>query len=134
MVREKIVAAAAARFVVIVDDSKYSSQLRGRIPVEVIAFGSARTVRSLNERTSLEFSLRTAADGGLVTTDNGNLVADSEFIDVQDPDALAEAISGIPGVTGHGLFLGMTDVALVGHSDGTVEQLPAPGDTVALGG
>ena len=53
MLREKIVAASAARFVVIADDSKYMSGLRGRIPVEVVHFGSARSVRALADRTVL---------------------------------------------------------------------------------
>jgi ribose 5-phosphate isomerase A len=134
MLREKIVAASAARFVVVADDSKYMSGLRGRIPVEVVHFGSARTVRALADRTALEFALRTDSHGELFTTDNGNLIADGEYTDVADPAALAAAIDSVPGVAGHGLFLGMTDLVLIGHSDGSVEQLRAPGDTVATGG
>jgi ribose 5-phosphate isomerase A len=134
MLREKIVAASAARFVVIADDSKYMSGLRGRIPVEVVHFGSARSVRALADRTALDFVLRTDPHGELLTTDNGNLIADSEYTDVADPAALAAAIDSVPGVAGHGLFLGMTDLVFIGHSDGSVEQLSAPGDTVAAGG
>ena len=134
MVREKIVAASAGRFVVIVDDSKYAPRLRGRVPIEVVAFGQARTLQVLAERASLEFAIRTGDDGRPFVTDNGNLIADSEYTDLADPEALAAAIVGIPGVAGHGLFLGMTDLVLVGHSDGTVERVAAPGDTVPLGG
>jgi ribose 5-phosphate isomerase A len=134
MLREKIVAASAARFVVIVDDSKYMTQLSGRIPVEIIRFGGARTLHALSERTSLDFAFRTAPDGALFITDNGNLVADSEFTDVADPETLAAEIASVPGAAGHGLFLGMADLVLVGHSDATVEQLSAPGDTVVTGG
>jgi ribose 5-phosphate isomerase A len=134
MLREKIVAASAARFVVIADDSKYMSRLRGRIPVEVVHFGSARTLHALADRTALEFSFRAGSDGSAFTTDNGNLVADSEFTDVADPSGLAAAIDSVPGVAGHGLFLGMTSLVFVGHSDGSVEQLSVPGDTVATGG
>jgi len=134
MLREKIVAAAASRFVVIVDDSKYMSHLRGRVPVEVVRFGSERTLRALAERTSLEFSIRIDAHGEPFTTDNGNLVADSDFTDVEDPAALAALIESVPGVAGHGLFIGMANLVFVGHSDGSVEQLRAPGDTVGAGG
>ncbi len=134
MLRERIVAESAARFVVIVDDSKYSSRLSGRIPVEVIGFGSARTVQMLSARTSIEFSLRAGNDGGLFVTDNGNLIADSEFTDIADPEGVAAAIGSIPGVAGHGLFLGRTDLVLVGHRDGSVEHLSPRGDTVAPGG
>jgi ribose 5-phosphate isomerase A len=134
MLREKIVAAAAARFVVIVDDSKYMSRLRGRVPVEMVPFGSERTLRTLAERTSLDFSMRVDADGEPFTTDNGNLVADSDFTDVEDPAALAALIGSVPGVAAHGLFIGMASLVFVGHSDGSVEQLTAPGDTVGSGG
>ncbi len=134
MVREKIVAEAAARYVVIVDDSKYMSRLRGRVPVELLHFGSARTLHTLAERTSLEFTLRVGADGAPFITDNGNLLADSEYTDIADPPKLAALIASVPGVAGHGLFLGVTDLVLVGHSDGSVEQLTASGDTVGSGG
>jgi ribose 5-phosphate isomerase A len=125
MLREKIVAASAARFVVIVDDSKSSPRLHGRVPVEIIPFGSARTVRALTERSGLGFTLRPGADDGLFTTDNGNVIADSDETDIADPAALAAAIDATPGCAGHGLFLGMADLVIVGHGDGSVERLPA---------
>jgi ribose 5-phosphate isomerase A len=120
--------------VVIVDDSKYMPGLCGQVPVEVIPFGSARTLRTLAQRTSMAFAFRTGPDGQPFITDNGNLVADSEYTDVTDPPALAEMIRSVPGVAGDGLFLGMADLVLIGHGDGSVEQLTAPGDTVASGG
>jgi ribose 5-phosphate isomerase A len=134
MLRERIVAASASRFVVIVDDRKYMSRLSGRIPVEVLDFGSARTLHMLEERTSIDFTIRDGGDGEHFITDNGNLVADSEYTDIDEPEALAALIGSIPGVAGHGLFLGMAAMVLVGHSDGTVEQLTAHRDTVASGG
>jgi ribose 5-phosphate isomerase A len=138
MLREKIVADAATRFVVIVDDSKYAPRLHGRVPVEVVAFGSARTVRVLAERTRLQFALRLDEDGRPVATDNGNLIADSEESEIEDATALAAIIEDIPGCAGHGLFLGMTDLVLIGHAGGAVERLSAasrpPGDTVGMGG
>jgi ribose 5-phosphate isomerase A len=123
MLREKIVATAATRFVVVVDESKCATRLHGRVPVEVIAFGSARTVQVLTDRTSLGFALRTGEGGTPITTDNGNLIADSEDSDIDDPAALAAVIEAIPGCAGHGLFLGMTDLVLIGHDDGTVEEM-----------
>src|SRR4029077_139649 len=106
LLREKIGAASAARFVVIADESKYMSTLRGRIPVEVVRFGSVRTLRVLAERTSMTWALRLGADDDQFITDNGNLLADSEYADVPDPVALAAAIESVPGISGHGLFLG----------------------------
>lgn len=125
MVREKIVAASAARFVVIVDDSKTSPRLHGRVPVEVIPFGCARTVHALADRTGLGFTLRAGTDGDMVLTDNGNAIADSDEADIDDPAALASSIEATPGCAGHGLFLGMAGLVIVGHADGTVERLTA---------
>jgi ribose 5-phosphate isomerase A len=125
MVREKIVAASARRFVVIVDDSKTAPHLHGKVPVEVVEFGCARTARALADQAGLGFTLRTVADGSLYRTDNGNLIADSDETDVDDPAALARAIETTPGCVGHGLFLGLAGLAIVGHADGTVDQLTA---------
>ena len=122
MVREKIVAASAARFVVIVDDSKPSPVLHGRVPVEVIPFGSSRTVRALADRTGLGFTLRAGTDGSLFQTDNGDYIADSDEADIDDAEALARAIETTPGCAGHGLFLGMASLVIVGHADGTVDR------------
>jgi ribose 5-phosphate isomerase A len=79
----------------------------------------------LSERTSLGFALRTGDGGAPIITDNGNLIADSDDGDIDDPAALAAIISAIPGCAGHGLFLGMTDLVLIGHDDGSVEELTA---------
>ncbi len=138
MVREKIVAASASRFIVVVDDAKCAPVLRGRVPVEVVRFGSERTLQVLSTRTSLRFAFRTDDAGTPVATDNGNLIADSEDAELDDPEGLAEAIAHIPGVAGHGLFLAMSDLVLVGHADGTADRLTAlptaTGDTVGMGG
>jgi ribose 5-phosphate isomerase A len=125
MVREKIVAAAAKRFVVIVDDSKTSTVLHGRIPVEVVPFGCARTVHALADRAGLGFTLRAGTDGSLFQTDNGNYIADSHEADIGDPEALARTIETTPGCVGHGLFLGMAGLVIVGHADGTADRLTA---------
>jgi len=99
-----------------------------------VPFGCERTLLTLAERTSLDFTMRNDARGAPFKTDNGNLVADSDFTDVEDPAALADLIGSVPGVAGHGLFIGMAGLVFVGHSDGSVEQLTAPGDTVGAGG
>lgn len=121
MVREKIVAAAAHRFVVIVDSSKLSTELRGTLPVEVIPFGVEHTL-ALLEATGGRFTLRGEGNGAPVHTDNGNLVADGEYAAIPDPEGLAERIQGIPGAAGHGLFLGMADEVVIGFDDGHVDR------------
>jgi len=134
LVREKIVAAAAARFVVVVDDTKLHGHLAGVIPVEVIPFGSEHTLRLL-AATGAEFAFR-QRNGRPAMSDNGNLLAEGMFGRIEDPEGLAARLDAIPGVVGHGLFLGMADLVVVGRADGSVEQRSpaAPGDRVAAGG
>ena len=138
MLREKIVAASAARFVVVVDDGKCAPALHGRVPVEVVPFGSERTLHVLSTQTPVRFTARVDGSGAPVISDNGNLIADSEEIQLDDPAGFASILERIPGVVGHGLFLGMTDLVLVGHADGTAGRLTVaatpPGDTVGAGG
>ena len=114
-VREKIVAAAADLFVVMVDDTKLYDVLPGFVPVEIVPFGAGRTLATLAS-FGASWSLREAR------SDNGNLLADGRFESMEDPEGLAARLDAVPGLVGHGLFLGMTDVLLVGHLDGSVEE------------
>ena len=114
-VREKIVAEAARRFVVIVDDSKLVDALSGMVPVELLPFGAERTL-ALLESTGAAYRLREPR------SDNGNLLADGQYAAIGDPEGLAARLDAIPGVVGHGLFLGMTDLLIVGHPDGSTEH------------
>jgi ribose 5-phosphate isomerase A len=121
LIREKIVAAAARRFVVVVDSSKLQQRLGGPLPVELVEFGWQATLAAL-ESTGTVFHLRRDAAGAPVLSDNGNLIADARVEVVEDPEGLAEQIEAVPGVVGHGLFLGMTDLVLAGWPDGSVER------------
>jgi ribose 5-phosphate isomerase A len=121
LVREKIVAAAARRFVVVVDSSKLHAHLHGQLPVELVDFGWQATLAAL-ESTGTVFDLRRHPTGDPVLSDNGNLIADASVAVVEDAEGMAEQIEAVPGVVGHGLFLGMTDLVLAGWPDGTVER------------
>jgi len=125
-VREKIVAAAARRFVVVVDSAKLRDDLTGALPVEVVPFGIGRTLAALSE-AGAPFALRCSAEGAPLISDNGNLLADGDFGTIEDPESLAERLDAIPGVVGHGLFLGMTEVVLAAHPDGRIEEVRSPG-------
>ena len=119
-VREKIVAAAADRFVVLVDDTKLCTVLPGLVPIEIVEFGVASTLSTLASMGGA-WALREAR------SDNGNLLADGRFESpIEDPEGLAAQLDAVPGVVGHGLFLGMTDLLLVAHADGSIEER-APG-------
>ncbi len=91
--REKIVANAADRFVVIADSSKPVDALRGPVPVELLVFGLAATLRELPEVVLRD--IPRSPDGGVIGDHHGDLT---------DPAALAARLSAAPGVVDHGLF------------------------------
>lgn len=115
LLREKIVAHASRRFVLIADESKLVGQLgRGPVPVEVLPFlweATSRAIESLGGRPQLRLE-----DGHPFKTDNDNLILDTTFTAV-DP-ALATALHAIPGVLEHGIFAGLAKAAIVGGVNG----------------
>jgi ribose 5-phosphate isomerase A len=119
LLREKIVAASARRFVVMADSSKLVAHLgeRSPVPVEVVAFG-----RPLCERMVAALggtpALRVASDGTPFRTDEGHIILDCRFTAIPDPRALAMALEAIPGVVGHGLFVNMATAAVIAGPDG----------------
>jgi ribose 5-phosphate isomerase A len=132
LIRERIVATAARRFVVVADETKLRPHLMGFVPVELLMFGWHHTM-TLLDQTGARFALRLDAAGEPMRSDNGNLIADGEFGSIADPEGLAARLDAIPGVVGHGLFLGMADLVIVGRADGTLTQLePAGGGSAAL--
>jgi ribose 5-phosphate isomerase A len=132
LVRERIVAAAASRFVIVADESKLRPHLAGFVPVELLVFGWHHTM-TLLEQTGATFALRLDAVGEPLRSDNGNLIADAEFGPIADPEGLAARLDAIPGVVGHGLFLGMADLVIVATVDGALQRIePARGSSAAL--
>ncbi len=118
LTREKIVAVAATRFVLIGDASKYVTRLgeKAPVPVEVVRFGHARTRRAL-EYLGASTEPRLAGAEPLVT-DNGNLIYDCRFEPGFDAPTMALALAEVPGVVDHGLFLGVADLAFVASASG----------------
>lgn len=111
--REKIVAAAADRFIVIVSSNKLVDAVRAPIPLELEAFGLEATLRKLPEAIVRK---------GAPTTPDGGVLADYHGA-VDDPATLAAQFAAVPGVVSHGLFPpSMVDTVLVGRDD-DVERL-----------
>ena len=132
LVRERIVAAAASRFVIVADESKLRPHLSGFVPVELLVFGWHHTM-TLLDQTGAAFALRLDAAGEPLRSDNGNLIADGEFGPIADPEGLGARLDSIPGVVGHGLFLGMADLVIVAGAEGQLRRLePARGASTAL--
>lgn len=124
LLREKIVATASDRMIVIADASKKVDKLGAfALPVEVVRFGVTAT-RNMIEMLAAdsgchgEIALRLAGDGSPFVTDGGNFIFDCAFGQIDDPESLDEALKFIPGVVENGLFLGIADAAIIGGPDG----------------
>lgn len=118
LLREKLVASAADRFVVIADATKLVDRLgRGPLPVEVVPFMWRRTAARL-QALGLSVALREAG-GAPYVTDNGNWIVDTSSPGgIADAPALATALKAELGVVEHGLFLGIARAAIVAGEDG----------------
>jgi ribose 5-phosphate isomerase A len=124
LLREKIVAQAAAMFVVIADSSKDVPRLgtKAPLPVEVATFAheaQALFLRSL----SCDPVLRRTPDGKTYVTDNGNYIYDCRFArGIEDPERIADALRRRAGIVEHGLFLNMASVVLLAGADRVEER------------
>ena len=122
LLRERVVASLADRFVVLVTPEKLVARLGSRapIPVEVVPFAVAVVERALAERGVSP--RRRLVEGVPYRTDNGNAIVDVHTSPLDDPRRFHREVRDIPGVVDTGLFLGCADLVLVGH-DARVERL-----------
>ncbi len=122
LLREKMIAQVARRFVIVGDPSKVVRRLgeHAPLPVEVVPFAHAATARRLPGRSVL----REAEPGQPFTTDNGNLIYDCFELDATtDPETLEAALCRVAGVVGHGLFLRGVEQAIIGLPDGATRVM-----------
>jgi ribose 5-phosphate isomerase A len=121
LLREKIVAAASKRLIIIADEPKLVPTLGDTVPVpvEIVPFGWETTAARLDELGANPI-LRKAQDGTTFRTDGGNLIVDCHFGPVPDPALLEAALSATIGVVETGLFIQMATTALVATSGGIV--------------
>lgn len=117
--REKVIAAAAKRFVVVADETKLVARLGEKmpVPVEVIPMAVAPVLRRLRDMGAVaEIRMGLRKDGPVIT-DQGNFVVDARFERIDDPAELERSINAIPGVLDNGLFVGMAELVLVGSTE-----------------
>lgn len=123
LLREKIVASSSKKMIVIADDTKKVDTLgKFALPIEVVPFAVKSTAMKIEHASRwagcegpLALRIR---DGELFVTDNGNVIIDCAFGRIPDAQKLASALSTIPGVVDHGLFLDMASLAILGGPDG----------------
>ena len=135
LLREKIVAAASRQMIVIADSSKWVTTLgQFPLPVEVIPFGLGATCRAIEKAfaqcgVSGQMAVRNSTSGVFVT-DGGHWIVDARLGRIDDPPRLARALSLIPGVVEHGLFIDLASSALLASGEGirVVERQRPKGD------
>jgi ribose 5-phosphate isomerase A len=124
LLREKIVAAASGRMLVIADQSKWVAMLgRFPLPIEIAPFGAAATRRAVEAATAAAgcpgaAMLRKGSNGHAFVTDGGHWLLDAQLQRIPDPKTLAARLSAVPGVMEHGLFIGLAGTAIVAGPDG----------------
>jgi ribose 5-phosphate isomerase A len=124
LLREKIVAAASARMIVIADASKWVDVLgRFPLPIEVAPFGLTATRLAVEKTVAsvwagAPLTLRQGKDGHPFVTDGGHWIIDAALGRIGEPKALARALSAIPGVMEHGLFIDLAQMVILAGADG----------------
>lgn len=113
MTREKCVAAAAFRFIVVVDEQKVVSRLSAPVPVEILSFAITPAMAQLRGLGCRPVIREGVKKDGPVITDNGNFIVDCTFAEIARPAEIEEAIGRIPGIVESGLFCGFADKTTV---------------------
>jgi ribose 5-phosphate isomerase A len=120
LLREKILAYHSKKEIIVVDESKIVKALGigFPLPVEVAKFGWSITKKAIEE-LGCKAELRKIMDE-VYLTDNANYLLDCDFDHIEEPEELNEALSNMPGIIEHGLFINLVDEVIVGSSQGTI--------------
>lgn len=132
LLREKIVAEASRREIIVVDAGKLSPALGTlhALPVEILPYGWRSQLRFL-QSLGAEALVRRAADGSDFCTDQDNMILDCQFGQIADPAALAATLAARAGIVEHGLFVGLADEVIVAGPDG-IRHLRRNGQDVRM--
>jgi ribose 5-phosphate isomerase A len=119
LLREKIVAQASLRVIIVADSGKLSPRLgtRHTVPVEVLSFGWRSQFRYI-ESLGAKVELRLNVDGSSFVTDSGNIILDCNFGPIAHPTELAARLGARAGIAEHGLFLGLATEVIAAGTDG----------------
>ena len=121
LLREKIIATASKKMVVVADSTKIVRVLgKFPLPVEIIPFAQAILEKKIGA-LGAACKLRMKADGQPFVTDEGHRILDCSFGKITDPAALARVLNEMPGVVEHGLFIGLARLAVIGRGNTAVE-------------
>jgi ribose 5-phosphate isomerase A len=123
LLREKIVAQASARMIVIADESKWVPVLgKFPLPIEIVPFGQRATERAiaaaLDGKSGTALTLRQGKNGHPFVTDGGHFILDAALGRIAEPRSLAGRLAEIPGVVEHGLFIGLAQAVVLAGPGG----------------
>ncbi|TFJ95053.1 Ribose-5-phosphate isomerase A [Platysternon megacephalum] len=124
LLREKVIASASNRMIVIADESKWVKTLGAfALPIEVVPFGIAATGAAVTQALRVcgaagPFALRQTRDGHAFVTDGGHWILDARLGRIDHPERLAASLNAIPGVVEHGLFLDLATAVILAGADG----------------
>src|SRR5579863_9149439 len=124
LLREKVVASASAKMMVIADESKLVSVLgRFPLPIEIVPFGATAIRRAVEAATAAAgcpgpAPLRLSQNGHAFVTDGGHWLLDAQLQRIADPHDLANRLAAVPGVVEHGLFIGLAGTAIIAGPGG----------------
>lgn len=113
-VREKIIDYFADKFIVIADNSKVASKLKGQVPLEILPFAYPLVAKSLQAEFGVKTEIRRKQNGDAWLSDNHNYIADAIFKSIPNPRKLEEELNSIDGVVGNGLFTRNVTLAIIG--------------------
>ncbi|MCL2208484.1 MAG: ribose-5-phosphate isomerase RpiA [Fibromonadales bacterium] len=122
---EKIVASLAQRFIIVADSAKKVKNLGEKFPVPLEILPSALGLANARIKSlggALEIRMAGACKDGPAISDSGNIIADANFGLIKDPAALGKELDSVPGLVGHGLFIGMAKEAFIAGEAG-VERI-----------
>ena len=121
LAREKIVASASKQNIIVADESKkvkVLGEMEQPVPIEVLPFASSQVQRKIEAIGGKPVLREGKGKLGPVITDNGNMILDAVFGEINDPTVLGIKLKMIPGVVETGLFVGLADVAYLGTASG----------------
>jgi ribose 5-phosphate isomerase A len=123
LTREKIVASASRKVIIVADETKLVDKLGStfRVPVEVLPFGLATAIAKMKELGGNPFLREGKGKVGPIVTDNCNYIVDVDFGAIEDAKLLDEKLKLIPGVIESGLFIGLADVVYLGKPNGIIK-------------
>lgn len=118
LLREKVLAQASRRNIIVIDQSKLSPRIGSRwaLPIEVVPF-AAGSIEKYLELLGARVRVRQTAEGARFQTDQNNLIMDADFGPIKNPSGLARRFADRAGIAAHGLFLGLADIVIVAEEN-----------------